>query len=300
MVVVAHPGRLPVDLNRRVSVEPHELLREQRELAALHQVLLPLRAFHILRVGQHALQVAVLLEQLFRYLRPDQRHARHIVDLVSHQGLEIDHLLGADAPVGLEGNFVVDEVFADVVNRHVVRNQLAAVLVAGHQAADGAGLVALLGHGGEHVVGLVIRDRADGDPERPDNLFDLGELRPQLAGRFAPLALVDRVELVPEGVSRGVERTDQRVGPLVLQELQQVLGEAEDRVDRLAAGAGHLRDRVEHLEDQRVGVDHVDGPAGRGIRCHVADAPARGRQRDTSLDGPKSGSVLTTNAREAG
>ena len=215
-VKVADQGLLPVDLDGDKLVEPHQLARHQGQLAALAQVLLPLGALHPVGVGEHPVERAELVEQLLGDLRPDQRHPGDVVDLVPHQRLEVDHLVGPDAPVGHQRDLVVEVVLADVVNGDVIRDQLPRVLVPRHQPAVDARLVAQPRDGRQHVVGLKPRHGEDRNPQGLDHLHDLGHLRPQLARHLASFPLVDRVQVVAERVAGGVERTNQGVGPLIL------------------------------------------------------------------------------------
>ena len=71
------------------------------------------------------------------------------------------------------------------------------------------------------------------------------------------MGLVLRVQLVPERLAGQVERTEQIVGPLGIEQIEQVAGEAVDGPDGLAGRTGHLRQGVEDLVDQRMGVDDV-------------------------------------------
>ncbi len=61
------------------------------------QRLAPLRLLDLVRAGQQGLEVAELVDQLGRGLDADAGHARHVVDRVAGQRLDVDHLLGPDA-----------------------------------------------------------------------------------------------------------------------------------------------------------------------------------------------------------
>ena len=80
------------------------------------QIVLALALGQLVGVRQQFVERVVLLQVLAGDLRPDQRHARHVVDRVADQRLKIDDLVGPDAPVGLQRRRVVDLVFADVVD----------------------------------------------------------------------------------------------------------------------------------------------------------------------------------------
>ena len=125
---------------------------------------------------------------------------------------------------------------------------------------------------GQHVVGLEAFAGEHGNRQRLEHLLDLGNLADQLVGHFAALGLVAVVQLVAKRRAGQVERADQRVGLLLLDEVQHVADEAEHGADLLAARAAHFRQGVKDLEDQRMGVDDVDVPALDVDRLRLAVA----------------------------
>ncbi len=98
--IAARPSGVPVDRDGHVRVEADQFAAQQGLIAEFQQVFLALRARHIVGVIEHGFQRAELFEQLPGELRPDQRHARHVIDRVAHQGLKVDHLLRRDSPIG--------------------------------------------------------------------------------------------------------------------------------------------------------------------------------------------------------
>ena len=157
-------------------------------------------------------------------------------------------------------------VLADVVDGDAVGDQLPAILVAADEEALRPALVAEPGERGQHVVGLVTRPRDDGDRQRVEHLFDLGNLADELLRHFAAVGFVAVVDLVAKRRAGRIEGADDRVGLLLLDELQDVADEAVDGVDVLAARAGHVGQGVKDLKNERMGVDHVDLPAlDRGL-----------------------------------
>ena len=93
------PAGRPVDRQRHVGVQADQLAAQQGLIAEPEQVLLPFGPRHLGGMIEDGLQRAILFEQLPGELRPDQRHARHVVDRVAHQRLEIDHLPRRDPPL---------------------------------------------------------------------------------------------------------------------------------------------------------------------------------------------------------
>ena len=147
----------------------------------------------------------------------------------------------------------------------------------------------------------------------------LGICDDKLLGHLAAVGLVAVIQLVAERGPRHVERADQRRRLLRLDDLQQVAREAVDGAHRLAARARQLRavHGVEDLEDERVGVDGVDGPAamsavGRcamhirmavaaaslaAARCAGCSAPQPGPCREASIGGTCAASGDASSAR---
>ena len=104
---------------------------------------------------QQIVERAVGFEQLLGGFRADAGDAGDVVDLVADQGLEVDDLIGSDAPILAQGGGVEDLVLANVVDGDAIGDELPAVLVAGDDEAIGAGFIADAGERGEDVVGLV-------------------------------------------------------------------------------------------------------------------------------------------------
>ena len=100
------------------------------------------------------LQRAILFEQLPGKLRPDQRHARHVVDRIAHQRPENRPLARRDSPLGLQAVAVENFVLADVEELHAIGNQLPAILIAADEIALAAKLFGQPGDSGQNVIGL--------------------------------------------------------------------------------------------------------------------------------------------------
>ena len=132
------------------------------------------------------------------------------------------------------------------------------------------------GDGGQHVVGLVRLAVQRRNAQGGDHPANGRNLRHQVVGHFGPLDLVLIVHRVAKGLARQVERAEQVVRPLLLQQVEQIAGEAEHGPHRLALRAGHLRQGVKHLVDQRVGVDDPDRSPGQALRRR---GPMAGRCR---------------------
>ena len=184
-VRLAHLEARPARRQGRVAVELHQLARQADLVGEVDQGLAALVLLDLAGAGQQRLEVAVLVDQGRGGLDPDARGARHVVDGVAAQGLDVDHLVRRHAEL-LEHLLAADaDVLHGVEHGDAVADQLHQVLVGGddhHLAAGVAGLAAV---GGDQVVGLVARQLQAGHAEGLGRLAHQRELRDQVLGRAA-------------------------------------------------------------------------------------------------------------------
>src|SRR5438445_10833977 len=90
-----------------------------------------------------------------------------------------------------------------------------------------AGLICLPREGADDVVGLVARQRVDGDTELPEQLLHALDLGTQLVGHRPARRLVRRVPLVTERGDRQVEGRGQVLRARLLDRAQGDRGRAE-------------------------------------------------------------------------
>ena len=262
-------------VERHLAAELHQLARDARLLGELQQVLAPLRLLDLAGAGEQRFEVAELVEELRRSLRPDARDARHVVGGIADQRLQLDHLLRPDA------EFLVHEIPVDHLVAHRVDHgdarphQLHQVLVGGDDGDGGAGPVGLQRIGRDQVVRLPALLLDAGEVEGARRLADQAELRDEVGGRVGPVRLVIGVELVAKRLGRIVEDDGEmrglvagRLGRPFLHQLPDHVAEAGDRADRQAVGfARQRRQRVEGAEDEGRAVDQDEVVAGfeRGL-----------------------------------
>ena len=156
----------------------------------------------------------------------------------------------------------------------------------------------LLGVGGDEVVGLEALQLDGRHVEGPGRLADQGELRDQLWRRRRTVGLVVGIEIVAESASSGIEDHRDVVGVGILQQLQQHVGEAIDRVHRRAVAARHGRQGMEGAEDVARAVDQVDVAWMLGFR-HAPKMPERAggvEDRVRAFAPPHPGLLRTRNA----
>ncbi len=82
---------------RRIVLQRHQLAGKPRHVGMFDQIVAQLAGFHRRGGRQHAVQIAMLLDQLGGGLRPHPRHARHIIHRIAHQREHIAQFVGADA-----------------------------------------------------------------------------------------------------------------------------------------------------------------------------------------------------------
>ena len=128
-------------------------------------------------------------------------------------------------------------------HRHLVRDQLEHVAVAGDDEHVHVLRRGLRGQRGDEIVGLVARRRQPPDAERVEHLEDQAELAAEVLGRLAAVGLVLDVLLVPERRLAPVERHRDVRRLLVAQHVDQHRGEPVDRVGRLPGGGREVLDR---------------------------------------------------------
>ena len=287
--VVPAPAR-PVDL------EPHrEVSDDRRHLAALED-LLPVRLepFPQLRreargVRVHALEVAVLRDELRRGLLADAGHARDVVGRIAFERLEVDHLRRPQAVALVDLRLVVHDGVLEAQARgeelDVRRDELERIEIARDDDDLEACCLALTRERADDVIGLVAGEGVHRHAEPFEQLLHALELRTQLVGHRLARRLVRDVLLVSEGLSRQIEGCGNVLRLDLLDRLQEDRGEAERRVREFPLGRRERRDREEAPVDEGVGVDedetfaHLSSIAARGPRPNEASAAVRSRAR---------------------
>ncbi len=248
-----------------MGVELDELPAQEGLLAVLFQILLLRRAADFVHVCEDVLQGMVFLQQVAGRLRADQRHARHVVGRVADQGLVVDDLVRRHAPLLPQDLAIDDLVLADVVELHVLGDQLPAVFVAADDETSPSQLVGQPGDRGHDVVGLEALVGQQGNAQGIDHAMHEADLRHEVLVHVGPARLVLLIKLVAKSLSRQVEGTEQKVRLLRFQQIEQVPRKSINGIHRLPARAGHVRDGVENLMDQGMGVNDPDRLPGKAF-----------------------------------
>ena len=220
----------------------------------------------------HGLERAVLADQLAGGLVADPRDAGDVVGGVALEADEVGDLVGPDAVAGLDALRRVHVDVGDAARRHHQRDVLRAELERIPVGGDDAGLdPGCVGEGCErrdHVVGLPALELEIAVAERLDDRPEVRELlAEQVRHRLAPL-LVDDLGRLGDGsaVHRPrVPRDRDALRPVVGEELEQHVREAEERVRRLAVTRRELlRERKEGAVGEVVAVDEEELRVARG------------------------------------
>ncbi len=272
-----HP--VEVDLHVHVAYRGGQLLGDARVVGVLGQVLLALGPGDRLDVGQHALQVPPLLEQLRRGLVADAGNPGDVVRGVALEPHEVRDQLGRDA-VAVDHRFaVVDLGVGDPApgghHAHARLDQLKEIAVAGEHGHVDALLARLAGQRGDHVVGLVARHLHVLVAEGIDQRVHVRPLLGQQVGLLLAVPLVLLVDLLAPRHAR-VPDHQRRLEAELGDHLHEHRRKAEDGVGGLSLRRGdRLRERKKGAVDEAVPVDQ-DELAG-GLAGHGLTVPTRPR-----------------------
>ena len=251
-------ARLPRDRDRHSRVEPDQLPARAGGVGVQSEILAPLRAGDVIGMREQMVERAMGLEQFGGNLRADAGHSRHVVDRIAHERQKVDDLIRPDAPVDQQFLRTEEGVVPQVQQPHVVAQQLPRVFVGrGDDAVttrrDGAD-----GNGGKEVVGLEARPFEARNAHHIEQSPDERNLRHEVGGHLRAGGLVGGKFLMAKRRAGRIDGADEIIGLLLLDDVEQVAGEAKHGRHRRAVGRCHLRQRMKELVDPRECVDHPD------------------------------------------
>ena len=230
------------------------------------EVLTPLRAGDVVGMRKEMVERVVGLEQLRGNLGADAGHPRHIVDRIAHERQKIDDLIGPDAPVSQQFLGAEVGIRSQIQQPHMVAEQLPRVFVGRGDDAVAARRDGAHGEGGQQVVGLEAGLFEIGNAHHVEQPPNQRNLRHEIGGHLRAGALVGLEKFVAKRRTWRIDGADEIVGLLLLDDVEQVAGEAKHRRHRRAIGGRHLGQRMKELVDPRERVDRPDGlPAQIGI-----------------------------------
>jgi hypothetical protein len=205
--------------------------------------------------SHHAVQRTVFGKPFGGGLGAHLVDARHVVHRVTHQGQVVDDSLGRHAELGEHPQRVEALVAHGVDQRHLRRDELRQVLVAGGDQHRMAAGLAESGQGADDVVGLDARHRQHRPAQQAHHLVDERDLRAQLLGHRRALRLVLGVPGVAEGRAGGVEHAGRVRRRVALAQLAQHGHHAVHRAGRLALGPAQVGHGVEGAVQVAAAVD---------------------------------------------
>ena len=252
-----------VVLQRDVQHHRRELQRETRLVLVLGEERAALLALDLVQPPVQLVDGAELLQQLRRGLLADARHARDVVRAVALEPDVVGDLRRRDAEALQHGGGRVDldvgDAAAGAHHPDVLVDHLHRVAVAGDDDGPDALALGLLRQRPEDVVGLVPGLDEVGDPEALHELRQEAPLGRERVRHGGTLRLVLVVELVPEGLLAGVPGADDARGPVLGDDLEEHLAEAEERVGGLPGlGGDGLGQREEGAERQAAAVEQEE------------------------------------------
>mmetsp|Transcript_16287 Transcript_16287/g.47777 ORF Transcript_16287/g.47777 Transcript_16287/m.47777 type:complete len:258 (-) Transcript_16287:209-982(-) len=166
----------------------------------VEQVFAAFRLRNVLRIFsflQHRVHSSESLQELGSCLWSDARHSRDAIRGVPHEGLEINHLVRADAEPGLHVYSRDHGFFVRVIDEDLIRHELQEVLVSANNDNWSVGLGAP-STSGDDVVGLEARGAQDRPGEGAAGLLGEVKLGNKVIRRCRALRLVAAVNILPE------------------------------------------------------------------------------------------------------
>jgi hypothetical protein len=210
-------------------------------------------------VLDHLLERAVLRDQLPGRLVADARDPRDVVRRVALEPDEVRDLVGPDPVAGLDPLGRVHVDVRDPARGHhqpdVVADQLERVAVGGDHRRLHAGLVGAGRERRDHVIRLPALELEVAVAEGLDDRPEVRELLAEEVRHRPPVDLVRLRDLVAMDRPR-VPGDGDALRPVVRQQLEEHVGEAEQRVRRKALARGQLLRQRE------------EGPVGQVVAVH--------------------------------
>ena len=210
----------------------------------------------------HAVQRAILHEQLRRRLRADARHPRNVVRAVAHQALEVDHPDRRKAVFRLkdlrriERRVRLPAAAHDELDRHVLRHELQTVAVARDDHTVPARRSADLPRRAEDVVGLPALTLEDRDVHRAQHILHQRHLLRQLLRHRVPRGLVALILQMAERRRLEVERHGQRIRLFLVPELFQNVQKSKNRIGIQPLAGRQQPHAVERAVDDAVPIQN--------------------------------------------
>ncbi|MNO98274.1 hypothetical protein D3C76_900150 [compost metagenome] len=276
-VWLAADQRLDFDIQRHVELDGGQLIGQERRLTVLFKLgrqglgAADAQGRHLVEVVVDVAQAATnTCQQAGSGLLAHARHAGDVVDLVAHQGEEIDDVLRADTKLFVHPGNIHHATGHGVDQGDMPVHQLRHVLVAGRNDDRAALRRTAARQGADHIVGLHALDAQQRVAQGLDAGMQRFDLHPQVVRHARAVGLVLGEHGIAEGTALGVEHhRKQAVGVLLAQALEHVQHTLH-RAGRHALGGGQRRQCVESAVEVG-GTVHQD----EGRLAHEQNQPFR-------------------------
>ena len=263
----------PVERLRQVGIflQRHQHPAQPRLIGKFHQIVAHLRRLHRRRCGQHRLNRPMFLNQLRRRLRPDARHAWHVVGAIPHQAEHIAKRV-RQHPEFLKHSLRTQPFILHRIE-HVDAglDQLHQILVGRHHGDLPPGIDRRARVGGNQIIGLKPQLLDTGQRKRPGRITDHRKLRHQILRRRGPVRLVQRVKIIAERLARRIKNDRHMRRPVgLVQRIGQLPQHRRitiNRPDWLPVDVGQRRQPVISPENIARAVDEIE-MRGRWGGCH--------------------------------
>jgi len=212
-------------IERHMRFKPNEITRDARFIRVFNEGFTALGLFDFTRTRKQLIEIPIFGDELSGRLDADPRHARHIVNRVPRERLNINNTFGWH-PKFLNDFIRADAfVFHRIVKRHTIANELHQILVRGDNGCGGTCLGGKPRIGRNQIIRLIVL-LFDGRYFKSSyGVTDEFELRAQFLRRFGTVGLVIGVKPVAKGLGRMVKNHRKMGGPLARNRIPQQLPE---------------------------------------------------------------------------
>ena len=289
------PHPVQVGFHRNIGLDGHQFMAQGDVVPGLGEHRLLARA-ELFQMGVDILHGPIFRDELGSTDFSDALDARNVVGRIAAEGQHLDDLgrIGDSvfpADGGLVDHFVLAPAFSGFDLKDMVCNQLTVILVRGHHVDIRSLGAVSAGDRTDDIVGLVAALHQDRDVQRLAELRQRFQRIDDQLGRLAPVGLVGRVHFVAEGSARRVEGHGQVGGLFPLNQFEEVFGESEQDGHVHSLGIDHrtARERVVHLEYQRMAVDEVEfvrhhsSKVKKNLQIHAKSLPLQSISQKTII-----------------
>ena len=176
---------------------------------------------------------------------PDSRYALHVVNGITHKCQQVDDLIGPHSEFGEDVVGVVPRALIPWIEYgDPITDKLKEILIARDDDDVDTFVCCLVGQGTDYVVGFVALQCDHRYTERFARLVHPGHLFNEVIGHWSAVSLVIGVKFFPEGRTSYIERGDNELGLLIVEQFTKHRNEAINRIRGFAVRASKPTDSV--------------------------------------------------------